>query len=294
MTDKNSGIVFIHKQKGVTSFRTLDTIKKSTGMKKIGHTGTLDKFASGVLIVLTGKMTKLADYFSGMDKEYEAVFSFGTQTDTLDPEGSVINTCSVPSLQKITEVMNSFRGTILQIPPQYSAVHVSGKRAYQLALKGENAPVKPRKVTIHEFSLIDWKPPFLHVRVRCSKGTYIRALARDIGQECHSCAYVTSLVRTRVGQVSLEKTCSPEDFSPDKHIVTGKELFSYVPDIQIIDVDQKNMMLIKNGGMLKKSMFPSVIWKKNTAALFYQNVFLALIQTTNDILRYNFVSGDTF
>ncbi len=291
MTDTKSGIVFIHKQEGITSFRTLDTIKKNLGTKKIGHAGTLDKFASGVLIVLAGKMTKLADSFSGMEKEYEAVFCFGKQTSTLDPEGEIIKTGTVPDLDKISENLSSFRGELLQIPPRYSAVHVAGKRAYKMARNGDIPDLKSRKITIYDFSILGWNPPYLRVHIRCSKGTYVRALARDLGTACGSCAYVTSLVRTKIGSVSLEDTHTPDTFVLDKHLVTGKNIFSFLPDINIMDVDKDTMTRIKYGKELKREMFPGNKHSKKYFALFYNDTFLALVKKTTDKVHYRFVSG---
>ncbi len=292
MTKTQSGIVFIHKQEGITSFRTLDALKEKLGTRKIGHAGTLDKFASGVLIALAGSMTRLADYFSGMDKEYEAVFCFGRQTSTLDPEGETIQTGTVPDSTQITENVPFFTGSLSQIPPHYSAVHVAGKRASQIARSGETPQLKPRNIIVHDFTVRRWDPPYLHVRIRCSKGTYIRALARDFGARCGTCAYVTALTRTRIGSISLDDTHFTDEIILEKHLVTGKQLFSFLPEIGIRDVDTKVMTHVKYGRKLEVGMVSLPQRSPSIAALFYQDIFLALIEKTSRGIEYRFVSGE--
>ena len=291
MIDTKSGIIFIHKQEGITSFRTLDSLKKKLGTKKIGHAGTLDKFASGVLVVLSGRMTKLADSFSTMDKEYEAVFCFGKQTSTLDPEGDIIKTGTVPEREKITEKLPLFRGEIMQTPPHFSAVHTSGQRAYKIARSGNVPDLKSREITIYDFSIQNWDPPNLRVYIRCSKGTYVRALARDLGAACGSCAYVTSLVRKKIGLISLKDTHPPDAFILEKHLITGKNIFSFLPDIHVIDVDKETMTRIKYGRELGREIFPADHCDKRDYALFFNDTFLAIVRITTDAVDYRFVSG---
>ncbi len=291
MIDTKSGIILIHKQEGITSFRTLDSLKKKLGTKKIGHAGTLDKFASGVLVVLSGRMTKLADFFSTMPKEYEAVFCFGKQTSTLDPEGEVIKTGEIPDIEEITERLSAFRGKIMQTPPRYSAVHTAGQRAYKIARSGDVPDLKSREITIYDFSIQGWDPPYLKVNIQCSKGTYIRALARDLGEACGSCAYVTSLVRKKIGLISLKDTHPPDAFVLENHLVTGKNIFSFLPDIQVIDVDKETMTRIKYGKELGREIFPADLKNNRDYALFFNDTFLALIRITTTAVDYRFVSG---
>ncbi len=287
-----SGVVFIEKPAGITSFKSLDIIKKRLGTKKIGHTGTLDKFASGVMIVLTGGMTKLADYFSGMDKEYEAVFTFGKETNTLDSEGRIIKTADLPELSTIKKNIFSLTGEILQSPPDFSAVHVKGKRAYQLALAGDKPVMNPRKIMIYDFSIIDWKPPLLSVYIKCSKGTYIRSLARDLGRMCNSCAYVSSLKRIKVGKIDVENAVSPEIFSPDKHLVKERDVFKFLPEIQTVTIKKEYVSSVKNGKKLKIEWLDNPDFTFNYFALFDENTFIALVRKINDNLSYIFVSGE--
>ncbi len=292
MTDTKSGIIFLQKPEGITSFKALNTLKNKLGTNKIGHTGTLDKFASGILLVLSGKMTKLADFFSGMDKEYEAVFYFGKETNTLDPEGDIIKTAVTPQLSEIKQVISTFTGEINQTPPLYSAIHINGERAYKRALKGETPVLRSRKVTIHNFIIQKWDPPCLSVRVRCSKGTYVRSLARDVGEKSHSCAYVLSLKRTKVGPVAIENTVLPENFIPSEHLVHDEELFNLLPDIQVLKVDYIILPILRNGGTLKKEMFPTLDNSFSYFALFHKSIFIALIHRNEGVIRYNFISKD--
>lgn len=293
MNGTKSGIIFLQKPEGITSFKVLNTLKNKLGTNKIGHTGTLDKFASGVLLVLTGKMTKLANFFNGMDKEYEAVFYFGKQTNTLDPEGDVIKTAAIPQLSEIKKVIPTFIGEINQTPPLYSAIHINGERAYKRALKGESPVLKSRKVTIYNFIIQKWDPPSLFVRIRCSKGTYVRSLARDVGEKLNSCAYVLSLKRTKVGPVPIENTVLPENFIPSKHLVHDEELFNLLPVIQVLNVDDVILPILRNGETLKKEMFHALDNSFAYYALFHKSIFIALIQRKAGGIRYNFISKDT-
>ncbi|MDC7239348.1 MAG: tRNA pseudouridine(55) synthase TruB, partial [Spirochaetales bacterium] len=205
--------MFLHKKTGVTSFQALGRIKKVLATRKVGHTGTLDKFAEGLLILLTGKLTRLNALITGLDKEYEALVRFGRETDTLDPEGEVVAEAAVPSLEQIEAVMDSFRGKIQQIPPSYSAIHIDGKRAHELVRSGKEVEMPSREIEIFDLEILGYEAPDLKLRVHCSKGTYIRSLARDIGQACGSRAYVQELIRTAVGPFSLKEAVEVEDFA---------------------------------------------------------------------------------
>ena len=181
-----SGLVLLDKEPGETSFQVLGRVKNYLGTTKAGHTGTLDKFASGLLLVLTGRALKLAPWFSSRDKVYEAAILFGEETDTLDPEGAVIARAAPPDQETLEAVLPRFRGTIAQRPPAYSALHVGGKRAHELARAGVAVELNERPVTIHALSLLSYDNPVARVRVHCSSGTYIRSLARDIARAAGS------------------------------------------------------------------------------------------------------------
>ncbi len=201
--DDASGIVLLAKKSGKTSFSSLSSIKKALDTGKVGHTGTLDSFADGLLVVLTGKLTRLVPHITAFDKTYLALVEFGSETDTLDPTGEVIKTAAVPTEKDVRDVLPSFCGEIMQVPPLYSALHVNGKRASELAREGKTAELAARKITIYSIFLLDFYDRYALIEVRCSKGTYIRSLARDIALKCGSCAHLKALRRTSVGPFSL-------------------------------------------------------------------------------------------
>jgi tRNA pseudouridine55 synthase len=202
--DEQAGLLLLCKHSGYTSFESLSTVKKALGTGKVGHTGTLDKFASGLLLVLTGRALKLSPWFDGCDKRYEGTVCFGAETDTLDPEGPVVAEAPPPSQSALEAALPQFRGPILQAPPAYSAVHIAGRRAHELARAGETPEMKKRPVTIHALELLSYEPPLARIFVHCSKGTYIRSLARDLALAAGSRAHLIALRRTQIAGFRLE------------------------------------------------------------------------------------------
>ena len=205
------GLLLLNKKSSITSFDSLLEVKRAFATGKVGHTGTLDKFATGLLLVLVGRGVKLTPWFSGCDKEYIGKISFGAETDTLDPEGAVIAQAPVPSREEVEEVLPAFRGKILQAPPAYSAIHIEGRRAHELTREGKTPEMKKRPVTIHNLEILSWTPPLAEIKVRCSAGTYIRSLARDIALAAGSRAHLSSLTRTRVGAFRLEDAVDAQE-----------------------------------------------------------------------------------
>ena len=224
MTKEYNGLVLLNKKKGLTSFDSLKEIKHTFGTGKVGHSGTLDKFAEGLLLVLVGRGVKLIPLFENLDKEYYGTIRFGEETDTLDPEGEVISEAPIPSLEVLETALVSFRGNIMQAPPAYSALHINGKRAYKLAREGLMPEMKKRPVTIFLLELISYKPPFAEIKVRVSSGTYIRSLARDIALACNSRAYLSSLTRTKIGSFALEDAIGLPYFNINKNETEENEL----------------------------------------------------------------------
>ena len=192
-------ILVLDKVPGLTSFRSLGDVKKCHRGSKVGHTGTLDRFASGLMIVLTGEATKLNPLFSGMDKSYRAEIALGSETDTLDTEGAVVRTSALPSRSDMENAISFFRGEIMQAPPVYSAIHVNGKRAYERIRNGEEVHMDMRPVTVHRLTLESFSGSSCVIDTRVSKGTYIRSLARDLAEKAGSCGYLTALDRYEVG-----------------------------------------------------------------------------------------------
>jgi tRNA pseudouridine55 synthase len=282
------GLVLLNKPSGITSFRVLNSLKKQLNTSKVGHTGTLDKFAEGLMLVLTGKMTKLASFFSNMDKEYEAVFKFGETTDTLDPEGTISTSTIIPTLDRIEKSLPDFIGTIMQQPPDFSAIHIKGQRAYKLAVAGIKPDIPKRPVTVYDYSIVNWEPPYLSVKVNCSKGTYIRSLARDLGVSCRSLAYVTSLKRTKVGKWHIKDSVFPDNFNPEENIIIGKKLFEMLDSVNIRTVnDIQSDMILK--GLPIKQWKGDQLFTGITALFNSSDNFLALIDNNQGTLSYRFV-----
>lgn len=212
-------IIAVDKPLTWTSFdavkRLRGVIQRRLGVKKfkVGHAGTLDPLATGVLIVCTGRATRLIEQLQSGEKEYIATLRLGATTPSFDLETEIDATFPTDHIdeQTIRDVLPRFQGTIQQIPPTYSAVKIDGKRAYKFARKGKEVELKPKELVISEIELLDVQMPMITIRVVCSKGTYIRALARDIGQALNSGAHLTALRRTRVGEYAIDRCLSVDD-----------------------------------------------------------------------------------
>lgn len=211
-TDSDS-IMAVYKPKGMTSFQVVRTVRNGLKIKKVGHAGTLDPLAEGLLILLTGKKTKLMESFLQMEKEYVAILRLGVTSRSHDLETELVEQVSDISYSEIEirEVLAKFTGRIEQVPPDYSAAWVDGKRAYHLARRGVEFELKPKTVTISEIEIESYTPPLLKLRVVCSSGTYIRSLARDIGDELGCGSVLEELIRTRIGAYKAEDAIRLDD-----------------------------------------------------------------------------------
>ena len=203
------GLLLVKKPKGISSYGVVKKIKTLTKIEKIGHAGTLDPSAQGLLLICMGKATKLTPFLQELDKTYQGKMIFGVTTTTFDEEGEIVEKKDASSLtrEKVEEVFEKFKGKILQTPPIHSAVHWQGERLYKLARRGEKVNLPPREVYIHKLKILNFFPgihPEVEFEVRCSKGTYIRSLCHDIGKESGFGAYQSSLIRTKVGPFSIE------------------------------------------------------------------------------------------
>ena len=204
-TEGESGIILLAKKHGKTSFSSLSSVKHALGTGKVGHTGTLDSFADGLLVVFSGRLTRLVPHITDFDKRYTAMIEFGEETDTLDPTGNVVKSGGrIPSKAEVESALEKFVGEIDQVPPLFSALHVDGKRASDIARSGKTAELPARRIRIFDMNLVDFKGKYALVEVHCSKGTYIRSLARDIAHECGTFAHLYALRRTQVGPFRLE------------------------------------------------------------------------------------------
>ena len=206
------GILNVNKEKGISSARVVSLVRRALDIKKVGHTGTLDLEASGVLPIVVGKATRVSDYMMTKDKVYETDLILGAKTTTLDAAGEITQKSSkVIDKDEFVAVMNTFKGEIDQVPPMYSALKVNGKKLYDLAREGIEIERKRRRVNIYDIDLLDFDFPRAKIRVTCSKGTYIRTLVDDIGEKLGTFAYVDNLVRARVGEFDIKDAIKSED-----------------------------------------------------------------------------------
>ena len=212
-------IILIDKPAGLSSFGVVARVRRRLSMEagkkvKVGHTGTLDPFATGLLILLTNKATKLSNQFLKLDKWYEATICLGKTSTTGDPEGEITeqNTEKVPTLEEVKAVVNQFVGQITQTVPAYSAVKINGQRAYQLARRGEAVSMPTRQIEIYAIEILSYNYPELVIRTHVSSGTYIRTLGEDIGKALGVGAYLTALRRTQVGDYQIKNAVKLPDF----------------------------------------------------------------------------------
>lgn len=206
-------VLLINKPLEWTSFDVVRKIRNTCRTKKVGHAGTLDPLATGLLILCTGKFTKRINEYMAQEKEYTGSFTIGATTPTydLESEPEKFKDYSSITIDQIHSATNKFKGEILQVPPMHSAIKKDGKRVYELARKGETIELEPRKLTISEFEITAVNLPIISFRVVCSTGTYIRSLANDYGQELHCGAYLSSLCRTRIGEFRLKDSFTMEE-----------------------------------------------------------------------------------
>ncbi len=252
------GIMNVYKEAGFTSHDVVAKLRGICKQKKIGHTGTLDPDAVGVLPVCLGSGTKLCDMLTGETKEYIARFRLGVTTDTQDISGKVLEEKEVDVCEEqVKEMLSHFVGELQQVPPMYSALKVGGKKLYELAREGKEVERKARLITIYELELLKAEHPEYEIRVTCSKGTYIRTLCHDVGQALSCGAVMTSLVRARVGEFRLKdaKTLAELQMLVDQGrlqeaVIPVEEMFRALPAIQVSDDAQKALL---NGNQLKRS-----------------------------------------
>ena len=252
-----NGIIIINKNQGYTSHDIVHKIKKIS-KEKVGHTGTLDPMAQGVLPILIGKATQCSKYLINHDKIYKVKLKLGIKTDTADSEGNIIEKTEIsPEIlneQKILQAINSMKGKQEQIPPIYSAIKVNGKKLYEYARKGQEVEIKPRQIEIYNIILnnIDKENKIIEYTVNCSKGTYIRSLCEDIAKKLGTIGYMENLIRLKAGEFSIENSITLEEIlnaeNPynvlEKNIITLEEFFK---DKETINLNEKRLQLFLNG-----------------------------------------------
>ncbi len=252
------GILLVDKPKGITSLEVVNKIKRVLKPKKIGHAGTLDPFATGLLIILLNQGTKLFNFISSQPKLYLATVYLGIETDSYDCTGKVIKQEEVPSLSEdlIKEKLKEFVGNIEQVPPPFSALKYKGVRAYKLARRGIKVELKKRNVTIYELELIRWNNPELEIKVRCSAGTYIRSLAVDIARSLNSCGHLKELRRISCGHFHVNDALKIED---DLSLETLEQniipLIDALPDFKTVYIDEAIAWRLRNGVQPRRDEF---------------------------------------
>jgi tRNA pseudouridine55 synthase len=253
MGNPYDGIILIDKEEGKTSFDVVKAVRRLLKVKKVGHAGTLDPFATGLLIILLGQGTKLSNYLMAGDKAYQATMRLGVETDTQDLSGRVVKRSLVPEFESesIRKVALRFVGEIEQVPPLFSAVNYRGKRAYQLAREGIKMDLQKRRVNVHSLAITSVHLPDVTMKVTCSRGTYVRSLAADLGKELGPGAHLKSLRRLRSGPFSVEDALSLENLEslsrdrPVQQICIP--LREALPDMKEAKVDGAMAQRIRNG-----------------------------------------------
>ncbi len=277
-----TGIICVNKDRGITSFGVCSKLRGITGERKVGHTGTLDPMATGVLTVMLGGATRFLDYLPESDKSYKARFSLGMTTDTLDITGSVLSECEVSvTRDELEAVLEGFRGEISQLPPMYSAVSVDGKRLYELARQGAEIEREARLVEIKSLELTEFDGKAGMLEVTCSKGTYIRSLIDDIGRALGCGAVMTELERTRANGFSLDKCVTLDTLQQlrdsgegfDSVLISLESIFELYPKVEISSAQAKRF---SNGGALDLKRIRQSV--KNGACRVYSpdGLFLGL------------------
>lgn len=261
-----NGVINVYKEPGFTSFDVVAKLRGILKQKKIGHTGTLDPEAEGVLVVCLGKATKLCDILTDKDKSYEATMLLGKTTDTEDSSGNVLTQSEVNvTEQQVTEALYSFVGKYDQIPPMYSAIKVNGKKLYELARNGIEIERAPRPVVIHNVEILSMELPFVTFCVSCGKGTYIRSLCRDIGEKLGCGGIMEKLIRNSVNVSETGTTFTKEDaliLSQIEEKVLHNQIEDYIspidtlfPNLKKYQVTEKGNKKLYNGNMLKQEDF---------------------------------------
>lgn len=243
-----SGVLVVDKSPGMTSHDVVQVVRRGTGIRRIGHIGTLDPRASGVLVLLVGPAVRLSEYLVTDTKCYEAQITFGATSDTFDADGNVTETGVEPVLDEDTVLaaMEKFLGEIVQRPPNYSALKIKGKKAYELARAGESFEIPERKVTVYSFDLVEFNPPDISVEIYCSSGTYVRSLAHDLGAALGCGAYLNELRRTKSGRFSLRQAATLDELKTSfengdwyNFLIPAIDALDDFPEV-ILDLESEN------------------------------------------------------
>ncbi len=277
------GIINVYKPRGMTSHDVVSFLRRALHMKRIGHTGTLDPDAEGVLPVLVGKATKLSDLLMAEEKRYFAGVKLGVVTDTDDLGGEVIKTCDVSvTKEQVEKAVSKFVGKIEQVPPMYSAIKVNGQKLYQLARKGVVTERKAREIEIYSLDIKDFDGDSFSLSVHCSKGTYIRALCRDIGEALGTGAAMSSLVREQSGMFTLQNahtldeiTAAAENGTVETLLISADDVLQ---DLMRVDADDETALKVKNGIRLRPEQLGINMVEEGTLVRVYHENTLICIE----------------
>lgn len=272
------GLILLNKPEGITSFSAVAKIKWLAGEKRVGHTGTLDPLATGVLPIFLGRATALSGILLDADKSYTATVRLGITTDTCDITGSVLTEQSVSiTKEELEGVLEDFKGDIKQIPPMYSALKKDGVRLYELARQGKTVEIEARNVRISRLELLEFSGDTFKIAVDCSKGTYIRSLCRDIGESLGCGAAMTALVRTATSGFSIEDTVSLDELTKEnitKYIKPEEMALSYLREVS---VTEKQAVRFSNGGQLSYERLKNADFKDGELLrVKYKDTFLGV------------------
>jgi tRNA pseudouridine55 synthase len=269
------GILNIDKAEGMTSHDVVAVMRRISGIRRIGHTGTLDPLATGVLLLCVGRATRLSEYLLGQDKRYEAAVRLGQETTTYDAEGDIVAEKPVEvDRQTIASALSHFRGPISQVPPMYSAVKKDGQPLYKLARKGVEVDRPSRQVTIYHLDLLDWQPPYLHLDITCSSGTYIRSLAHDLGQLLGCGGHITALRRTAVANFTVLEAVSLDTLTAEtwsEHLLPADSAVAHLPAVKFSVEDAAALQLgrqISFEGNVDPATMPELARAYNETGIF--------------------------
>ena len=251
-----NGIILMDKSSGISSYKYLNKVKKLLGVSKAGHTGTLDPFASGLMTVCLNKATRIIPFLKEDIKEYYAVMKFGEATDTMDCTGNITEKFEIGYMEEdhVSKIIDNYRGSIEQSPPDYSAIKIDGVRSYKLARKGVKINKPKRKIYIENISIINYDFPYLAFKIRCSRGTYVRAVADSIGRDLGVGSHLTELRRIKSGRFTIEDSHTLDDIESGNYNIM--DLNESLDDLRVLNIDISYSGFIKNGINIKKYMLP--------------------------------------
>jgi tRNA pseudouridine55 synthase len=281
------GVINILKPENMTSHDLVNIVRKALKTRAVGHTGTLDPNATGVMNILVGRYTKLLPYIDAPKKEYIAGLSFGYSSDTLDIWGNVIEHDKIElNRLKLISVLNNFLGVQDQVPPMYSAIKINGKKLYEYAREGIEVVREPRKINIHEIELIKLKEDEAIIRVVCSKGTYIRSLIDDIGKSYGTFAIMNSLIRTENENIN-KNNCINIDTLKDQGSKLLLNPAILLPNNGVVEIDERTYKMVKNGIKCKLNDFIKRESDNDFYNIVYNNDFCGIAQTNNGIIEFS-------